>query len=178
LLNYFYFKVLEIKIRNKLILLKNLKNRKNSEKVGQKFVIKPDKIIDYKFKDLIRFIIGVSAYRNNVIVYITDIKGKLSYYKSSGMLGLIKKQKKRSVHIIFKLLKFLISNNKHLKAGFVNALHLKNINKKLCVIIINFLSKNSIHIKNIRLRNHQPHNGCRPKKIRRKKRKKISFGVV
>ena len=165
------------KIENDLIFFKNLKNSTN-EKTKQKFVVKySGKAGNYKFENLIRFIIGISAYRNNVIVYVTDIKGKLRYYKSSGMLGLLKKQRKRSVRVIFKLLKLLISDNKHLKINFANALHLKNINKKMCAIVLNFLSKNSISVKSVRLRNHQPHNGCRPKKIRRKKRKKIFFGT-
>ena len=178
LFNYFYYKTFKQKIKNNLVLFKNLKKQKNKEKIRKRFVIQsPEKIIDYKFKNLIRFVIGISANRNNVIVYVTDIKGKLFYYKTSGMLGLLRKQKKRSVHIILRLLKILISDNQYLKNNFISALHLKNINKKLSMVIIKFLSKNFIHIKNIKIKNHQPHNGCRPKKIRRKKRKKISFEV-
>lgn len=178
LFNYFYYKTFEEKIKKNLISFKNLKKRKNKEKIKKRFVIQSlEKSVDYKFKNLVRFVIGISANRNNVVVYVTDIKGKLFYYKTSGMLGLLKKQKKRSVHIILRLLKILISDNQYLKNNFVSVLHLKNINKKLSMVIIKFLSKNFVHIKNIKLRNHQPHNGCRPKKIRRKKRKKISFEI-
>ena len=179
LFNYFYFKTFKQKIKNNLILFKNLKKQRNEEKMKKRFFIQSlEKTVNYKFKNLIRFVIGVSANRNNVIVYVTDIKGKLFYYKTSGMLGLLKKQKKRSVHIILRLLKILITDNQYLKNNFISTLHLKNINKKLVIVILNFLSKNSIHIKNIKIKNHQPHNGCRPKKVRRKKRKKISFGII
>ena len=99
-----------------MTLFKNLKKQKNKEKIRKRFVIQSlEKSADHKFKNLIRFVIGISANRNNVIVYVTDIKGKLFHYKTSGMLGLLRKQKKRSVHIILRLLKILISDNQYLK---------------------------------------------------------------
>ena len=56
------------------------------------------------------------------------------------------------------------------------ALHLKNFNKHLSLFVLNFLFKYR-NIGMLKISNSQPHNGCRPRKIKRKKRQRLNFGT-
>ena len=171
LVDYFYLKELRNKIINQTFILKQLKLKKVNQKLKY-FYLKKDK---YKSKYLINIIIGVSIYKNNIIVYISDIKGKLLFFNTSGILKIATKKKK--LDIIFKLLINLIKKKQFFKTDTYIALHLKNSNKKISSAIVKFLL-NNLEYKNIqivKIKNNKPHNGCRPKKIRRKKLGKLNF---
>lgn len=129
----------------------------------------------YNFKKLVNIIIGVSIYKNNVVVFVSDVKGKLLYFNTSGLLKL--ETKKKRIDIIFKLLIKLMREKKFFKSDTSIALHLKNSNQKISSSIIKFMCNNLTHknIQIIKIKNNKPHNGCRPKKVRRKKFRKINF---
>jgi len=173
LFDYFYLKELRKKLTNQIFILKQLKLKKVNQKLKY-FYLKKDK---YKLKHLINIIIGVSIYKNNIIVFVSDIKGKLLFFNTSGILK-IETKKKKKLDIIFKLLINLIKKKKIFKPDTYIALHLKNSNKKISSAITKFLL-NNLEYKNIqivKIKNNKPHNGCRPKKIRRKKLGKLNFG--
>ena len=152
-------------------MLNKLKNKKIDQRL--RYFYSKKKI--YNFKKLVNIIVGISVYKNNVVVFVSDIKGKLLYFNTSGLLKLDTKKKK--IDIIFKLLVKLLREEKFFTSGNSVALHLKNTNQKISISIIKFLCNNLTHknIQIIKIKNNNPHNGCRPKKVRRKKFRKINF---
>ena len=145
------------------------------KKIDQRLRYFYSKKKNYNFKNLVSIILGVSIYKNNIVIFVSDIKGRLLYFNTSGLLKL--ETKKKTIDIIFKLLVKLIKEKKFFKPDTSIALHLKNSNQKISKSIIKFISNNLAHknIQIIQIKNNKPHNGCRPKKVRRKKFRKINF---
>ena len=115
---------------------------------------------------LVFYTITISFLKSNTIVSVSDIKGNMKVFYSSGSIDLIGKQKKNRVKAISKLISLLFK-----KAFFVKkypvAVHLYNVNF-YSPLIINKL-KTKFFVKVIKKFNKIPYNGCRKKKIRRKK---------
>ena len=123
----------------------------------------------------VNYIIGISISKTKIIVYLTDIKGEVIYFNTSGLLNITKKQRRKKIVVIFKLLKILLFKYKNLNKNKKIALHFKNLDKKTVLNILFFITKYLKNIKIIKIINNQPHNGCRPKKIKRNKKRKIKF---
>jgi len=174
LFNVFYYEILINKIEKQVLDLIKIKEEGFNDESKQVFINNNLKD-NYKSEGLVTLILGVSVYKTNIIVYLTDVKGKVRYYNTSGILGITKKQKRKTISVILKLLKVLVAENNYLNKDIEIALHFKNLNKRTCFVITTFLTKNLTNMKVIKISNNQPHNGCRPKKIKRKKRRKILF---
>lgn len=174
LFNVFYYEILINKIEKQVLDLIKIKEEGFNNESKQVFINNNLKD-NYKSEGLVTLILGVSVYKTNIIVYLTDVKGKVRYYNTSGILGITKKQKRKTISVILKLLKVLVAENNYLNKDIEIALHFKNLNKRTCFVITTFLTKNLTNMKVIKISNNQPHNGCRPKKIKRKKRRKILF---
>ena len=93
LINYFYLKKFKIKIINQIFILKKLKNKKVDQNLKYFYLNKKN----YKLKNLINVIVGISLYKNNIVVFITDIKGKMLFFKTSGILDIETKKKKKMI---------------------------------------------------------------------------------
>ena len=122
----------------------------------------------------INYILNIKVSKTNTLINLSNIKGDPLLSFSGGSINLKKKQKKLQPLALVNLLKSLI-----LKAGFINnktiALHFQNIKPYYESLIVNLLKK-VVFIKLMKSSNLQPHNGCRPKKIKRfKKRTKRSW---
>lgn len=122
----------------------------------------------------INYILNVKVSKTNTLLNLSNIKGDPLLSFSGGSINLKKKQKRLQPLALINLLKSLI-----LKAGFINnktiALHFQNVKPYYESLIVNLLKK-IVFIKLIKSSNLQPHNGCRPKKIKRfKKRTKRSW---
>ena len=162
---------LKKKLDKQIFILNKLKNDKVKKKLLY-FHLKKNK---YELKDLINVILGISVYRNNIVIFVSNIKGKLLYFNTSGIMKIEKRKKK--IDIILKLLIDLIKKKKFFNSNSYIALHLKNVNKTDSKIISRILFNNlgQKNIKIIKVINHKPHNGCRPKKVRRRKFNKLNF---
>ena len=57
------------------------------------------------------------------------------------------------------------------------ALHLKNFNQRLGLFTISLLLK-YYNIELIKIYNNEPHNGCRPKKQKRKKKQRLDIRKI
>lgn len=120
--------------------------------------------------NLIRYIITVNLTQTNVLISFTNIKGKIIYCYSAGNVNLKGKQKKKFSNVIKLLLKHLISRIVSVQASPI-ALHFKNVKRGFQMLIISML-KNHFFIRLIKTSDLNPHNGCRPKKLKRKKQRK------
>jgi len=103
------------------------------------------------------------------MVHIVDCKGNIIYQINSGLLGFQGKQKSGR-YAILAVLNELTKYEKMLKPFEVSVVFLGLV-KKHSAFITNKI-KNIFKVKIIKCYNMHPHNGCRPKKIRRLKNKK------
>lgn len=159
-------------INNKDSLNKSLKSFNLIKKEGKLKYIHKIKNLVY-LKNLkqkpVNYILTLTVSLTNTLINLSDAEGKLIISLSSGSINLKKKQKTLQPLAMINLLKSLIlltnfKNNESL------TIHFKNIKSYYESIIINLL-KNIIFIKSIKSSNLQPHNGCRPKKLRKIKRR-------
>ena len=103
------------------------------------------------------------------ITNVSDIKGNVKLFYTSGSVNLTGKQKRRRVIAVLRLFK-LLYKHAYFLYGKPIALHLNNVNRHKFLIIRKL--KQKFFIKLIREFNQIPYNGCRKPKIRRKKYKK------
>ena len=103
---------------------------------------------------------------SNLKIHITDSEGNMEYSVNSGLLR-FKGSQKTSRQAILAILNKLISR-KHYYSGKNISIHIKGFVRKYNKLIINKIKSNFI-VKLIRYYNLHPHNGCRPRKIRRLK---------
>jgi len=168
-----YYKNLSEKVKNDIKLLKKIKEYHLIKNLQNIIVKKSFKSSYYKSNFFIKYVLGVIVTKTNTIIYLTDIKGRIKYFITSGILKINEKQNKAIV--ISKLFRFLLLKNMHLQKTNEIVLHFKNLNQRLALIVFSFVSKYFQNILAVKIYNNQPHNGCRPKKIKRKKRKKLVF---
>lgn len=120
-------------------------------------------------QNLINYIIKICLTQTNTIISVTDVFGNKIITLSSGSVGLTKRQKKQQPLAILQILKILLLKCKFLQNKIV-ILEFTNIKSKIEFLIIKML-KNLVFVKSIRSYNLRPHNGCRPKKLKRFKRR-------
>ena len=117
----------------------------------------------------LNYILTLVKSQTNTLATLANTEGKLLISLSSGCLNLKKRQKKLQPLALISLLKSLILN-----ANFSNkesiTIHFKNVKSYYESLVVNLL-KNIIFIKSIKSYNLQPHNGCRPKKLKKIKRR-------
>lgn len=152
---------------NKIKFLNILKQNKETKSLS--LVLKKNQV----FETPVKYIVGVSLSNTNSIIYVTDIKGKVKFFLSAGFLGLNGKQKIKKPAVLIKLLRSLIVKGQLKKNSYV-ALHLKNFTKFYTSIVLSLLKKH-LKVGFVRVFNNKPHNGCRPKKLKRKKRRRVFF---
>jgi len=154
-----------------LTVLNNIKRDKKYKVINK---IQSELQNNTNLQNPINYILNIKVSKTNTLLNLSDIKGNPLLSFSGGSINLKKKQKKLQPLALINLLKSLI-----LKAGFINnktiALHFQNVKPYYESLIVNLLKK-IVFIKLMKSSNLQPHNGCRPKKIKRfKKRTKRSW---
>jgi ribosomal protein S11 len=117
-----------------------------------------------KIKPLIFYTINIYLSSSNINFNITDRTGNLKLYYTAGLLGFKGSQKTKKFTLI-SILKKILSRITFLKNKSV-LLRFKGIKNNQKLIIKKL--KEKVLIKAIIYHNLLPHNGCRPKKIRRK----------
>ena len=157
-------------LSNKFLIIQKLQNYK---KLGLNRTFKTN--INKYLKDedcLIMYTLSISFLKANTNIHVSDIKGNTVLFYNAGSVGLVGKQKIKRSKCVLRLISLLVK-----KASFLSnypiSVHLNNVNANKKFII----SKLKTHflIKIIKIFNQTPHNGCRKKKIRRKKFVKRGF---
>lgn len=175
--NYFnqFFKTLHIKKQYLQNLKKQSLGLNEVKQENYKFV---NKVLSQKLEqqnntlidNVILYIIDITFSRSNTFLHVTDSSGNLKFFCSAGHLQHKGKRNKKSRFSVFKsIYHILLTKLKFLK-GKPIALHLKNVGLKRFWIIKKL--KIYFFIKIVKVFNLFPFNGCRKKKVKRKKFKK------
>ena len=120
-------------------------------------------------QNLVNFIVNIRFSGKNTLVNVTDIKGSPVISFSSGLIGFKGRQKRFQPVAIINIFKTLFIRAKFLTRKPV-AIHFRNVKLYYESLIIKML-KNKLFIRAIRSYNLYPHNGCRPRKLKRFKRR-------
>lgn len=160
------------KLEQKTLWLKHIKEQ-NYKKLNYNLVLKNKPSV--KHKSLVSYIITISFSRSNTTVHVIDFSGVLKFCYSAGNLSLSGKNKTARTSV-FKAIARVLGQKLRLLRSKPIALHLRNVGFKK-FWIINKLKK-KLFIKCIQNFNIYPHNGCRKKKVRRKKIKERNGWVV
>ena len=110
-------------------------------------------------------IVSVNASINNTILTLTDLKGRVILVRSCGCLGFKGKKKRTTKFAIKSTIFSILTKIKELKWHNV-ILSLKGFSKGRYYIYESF-QKSDLTITLISDNTSIPHNGCRPKKLRR-----------
>jgi ribosomal protein S11 len=165
------FETIEIVIDKKILSLNLVEKDQNAIKILNKNKLTTQ---NQKKKNIIYpvlYVIQISILKKNTIIQVTDTKGQLKLFCSASFsLKLSGKQKMMQPKVLISLLKYFLNKTYFLK-NKLTALHVKYISKNLLKLIIKRLKK-KINIQTINYSNFFPHNGCRPKKIKRLKHKR------
>ena len=138
---------------------------------SKKFKIKINKNSKFNRKiskfnqGLVTYIINVVLSSTNTFVSVIDLKGNVLISISAGSLNLTKFQKRIQPMALLSVFKVLLPKAKFLKNQPV-ALHFKNVKRFHESFFLKSL-KNKLYIKSFQSYNLNPHNGCRPKKIKK-----------
>ena len=150
------------KIDTKIFFLNKINKTKNLNLMcNNTFSTKP--------KLLIKYIISINLLEKNTFVNVTDIKGKLRFFRSAGFVELKGKRKTKQPLALNSLINSLKSDAKFLY-GKPIALHLTNVNYYSYNYVLSNLEE-KFFITFIRVFDTLPHNGCRPRKIKRGKKR-------
>nr|YP_009237657.1 ribosomal protein S11 [Trachydiscus minutus]AML60668.1 ribosomal protein S11 [Trachydiscus minutus] len=110
-------------------------------------------------------ILYLKVSQNNTIISLTNLKGKVEITKSCGCLGFQGKKKRSTKFAIESTLFSVIKKVKELQWKRI-AVYLNGFAKGR-FYILNSLKKNNLKLGLVRDVTAIPHNGCRPKKLRR-----------
>lgn len=110
-------------------------------------------------------ILYVKSSKNNTIVSLTNLKGKVQFVQSCGSMGFQGKKKRSTKFAVESTLYSIVEKAKEQghKKVFV---HLNGF-ARARFAVLSCLNKNDLIIEGIRDLTPNPHNGCRPKKVRR-----------
>jgi ribosomal protein S11 len=114
--------------------------------------------------DLVNYFISISVSRSNIVANVMSVNGEVLVNLTSGKVGLRGPNKAKRFSMIT-ILKKLIYNYPFLKNKPI-AVKLKGLKYNNKLILKKFNEK--FLLKAIMYQNSIPHNGCRPRKIKRK----------
>ena len=147
------------------LYLKKLKETHSKDLSVKKSIFANDKKTNLQ-DFVVAYIISISFLKANTTIHVSDTKGNLKLFYSAGSVELSGKQKRKRRIAISKLISLVLK-----KATFLGqkpvALHLNNVNFYKTLIVRKL--KRNLYIKIIKILNQTPYNGCRKKKLRRKK---------
>lgn len=119
----------------------------------------------YPFSMNCQAILHLRSTFNNTIATLTNMKGKVIYSRSCGCLGFSGKKKRTTKFAVQSTVNAVLKRAKDL--GFLNILLHLNGFAKGRFSVLSCLKENGIKPLGIRDITPIPHNGCRPKKVRR-----------
>ena len=166
-LNYVNVKKQYLKqLNNKIYLIDNIKKKDFKTLNINLFFKKPLS----KDKLLVKYVLDISFLKTNTFMHVIDCNGNIKFFYSAGSLNYKGKQKLSRILILKKFYKIIVSQLKFLKNQPV-AIHFKNTGFKIFWLLRKLKKKMFIIV--IKTFNSNSYNGCRRKKVRRKKIKSL-----
>lgn len=166
-----FFKNISVKkqylknLKKQFLLINDIKQ--TNYKVLSKKLFKKNSVFNFsKTNNLIVYIIDITFSKSNTFLNVMDSSGKLKFFSSAGHFSLKGKNKKFRFNVFKNIYRILLTKLKFLKNKPI-ALHLKNVGANKFWIIKKLKTK--FFIKVVRIFNLFSFNGCRKKKVRRKK---------
>lgn len=156
------------KVQNKAQFLNKL-NERNYKNVGWKFsntVTKPLK------STFVMYVVEISFSKKNTLFHVSDCSGNVKFFYSAGSFQQKGKGKTVRSTVLRKFYKLLVSKLKLVKRVPI-AIHFKNVDSNMFWFLKKLKKKFFITL--VKHFNQYPYNGCRKKKIRRKKFKSGSL---
>lgn len=153
-----YFK----KMQNNMHLLNSLKES-NHKKIGSKLL---KHSINRKSETFVMYVIDISFSKKNTLITINDCLGNVKFFYSAGSVQQKGQAKISRATVLRKFYRLLISKLKFLRR-FPVAVHFKNADSSMFWFLKKL--KKKLFIVVTKHFNLYPYNGCRKKKIRRKK---------
>lgn len=167
--SYLQIKILLQKLFFKIILFKKTNNYKLLLTELNKYKVLENSLTNINVTKLVNYILIINMSLTNTVVNLTDTKGKLIVSLSAGQLNFKGKQKRKQPSVLIMLLKELLIKTRFVKNKTI-AIHFKNTKEYHESLVISMLSE-KFFIQFIKSYNLLPHNGCRPKKLKRLKTK-------
>ena len=161
-----YFK----KMQNKVHTLHELKEN-NYKQASSKLFGTPLKV---KSNTFVMYVIDISFSKKNTLLHVSDCSGNIKFFYSAGSFQQKGRSKISRSIILQKFYRVLVSKLKFLHQVPV-AIHFKNADSNMFWFLKKL--KKKLFITVIKHFNLYPYNGCRKKKIRRKKFKSGSLSI-
>ena len=156
------------KMQNKVCVLKELKEV-NYKKINSQFS-KP--LIFSSSTTFVMYIIEISFSKKNTLFHVSDFSGNIKFFYSAGSFQQTGKGKVARSTILRKFYRILVSKLKFVKKVPI-ALHFKNADSNMFWFLKKLKKKFFIAV--VKHFTQYPYNGCRKRKIRRKKFKSKSL---
>ena len=156
------------KVQNQVYSLNKLKEI-NYRKIGLRFSNTAAKPFNTVF---VTYIIEISFSKKNTLFHISDCSGNIKFFYSAGSFQQKGKGKTARSIVLRKFYRLLISKLKFVKKVPI-AVHFKNADSNMFWFLKKLKKKFFIVL--VKHFNQYPYNGCRKKKIRRKKFKSGSL---
>jgi len=154
------------KLKTKVFLLNKVKE-KNYKTLNFVMFEKTQNLVKEDY--LVVYVIDILFSKTNTLLHVMDFSGNLKFFSSAGSLNYKGKSKKARFVVIKEFYRVLVTKLKFLKNKPI-ALHLKNVGSNKFWLVRKL--KKKIYIKVVCSFDLYPYNGCRKKKVRRKKFKK------
>ena len=121
----------------------------------------------FQNENVIRYVINIRFSPSNTIVNLTDIKGNTLITVSEKSVNFSKDSKRFQVMSAIKIFQNLLTKASFIKnkAVSINFKNTKRYQESFCIKML----QSKVFIKSIQSYNYIPHNGCRPKKLKRVK---------
>ena len=156
------------KMQNKVCTLKELKEV-NYKKINSQFS-KP--LIFSSSTTFVMYIIEISFSKKNTLFHVSDFSGNIKFFYSAGSFKQTGKGKVARSTILRKFYRILVSKLKFVKKVPI-AIHFKNVDSNMFWFLKKLKKKFFITV--VKHFTQYPYNGCRKRKIRRKKFKSGSL---
>lgn len=152
-------------LKNKIKILKYIKDN-NYKSLNNRVYLQSCNI---PYNKLIMYIVSIFFSRTNILLHVMDFSGKLKFFYSAGSFKFSGKSKKAKSLVLKKFYRIILNKLTFLKYKPIS-LHLENVGFNKFWVIKKL--KRRLFIKVIKSFSSYSYNGCRKKKIRRKKFKR------
>jgi len=161
-----------LQLEEKMSYIKNLVNKSDvlnkTKKLNNRFLFPIELCTNSEIKEdlIIYYIVSINFSRSNTSIEFSDTKGNCIFFFNSGNVNLEGRQKRQRKTAINRLIKLLTTKLNNI-GNIPVAIHLRNVRTYKLLIVEKL--QHHFFVRVIKSFEQVPYNGCRKRKIRRKK---------